>query len=334
MILHYLAWVLQKNMFENTQFMKSVFINTLCLVLPFTLFAQTSSFNLHYNFTTGDKYEMHINGTSDTYLTINGVSQRTTQQMNDVLTLTVTGINPNQTALVTARYNSVYVNASSNDLQTTINTDSNDTDIFTTLFKKLIGKNFTFNMATDGSITNISGLDDIINAMDESIPSSQKEDEKQALKDLINNLFGTQAFKNNFTRLFPHYTNHSINVGDSWPDNYQLGGAMGGNMTNLWKLEYGDKYGIQLSSQGSMASDPSALIDLGSGLKGNVNITGTIQGNYSVNPDSGWPTQCIQHTEIKGNYTYKAGYSKKIKSDLQVPVSMVSDMQYKLLHLH
>jgi hypothetical protein len=254
--------------------------------------------------------------------------------MNNTIDFTVASVNANKSVVLNARYTSLFVNVSSNDVQTTINTDGSDSsDVFNQLFRKLINRNFSFTMQTDGSISNISGLDDIMHTAESSLPSKLKPEEKEALTRLINNLFGTEAFQNNFVQWLPHYIGHGVNIGDSWPDNYHISGTMGGNMTTLWKLEYGDRYGVKLSSQGKLMSDRSALVDLGGGAKGNVDVSGAIQGNYLVDPVTGWPTQCIQHTEVKGKYIYKAGYVKTIKRNVEVPVSMISNVQYKIVHL-
>lgn len=294
--------------------------------------AQSDVFQPGYHFSSGDRFDIASHSNSDSYFTVQGISQRTSEQSNNTLELTVSQVNPDQSALITGHYTGIFVHASSNDLQTTIHTQGASQGPFDPLFRSLIGKNFRFTMYTNGLIGPILGLDSVIQAAYSAIPRSRNRKERNALRELLKNLYGSQTLANDLNQWLPKYGDSQVHIGDSWQETLHLEGSFGGELSTVWKLEYGDKYGLQLSSQGKLISDPAETKDLGGGFSGNADLNGSFQGNYQVDPASGWPTLSVLHIEIKGHYTYLAG--KGVKSNLQVPVRMVSDASYRVTRFH
>ncbi|MGH2643583.1 MAG: hypothetical protein ACRDE2_06525, partial [Chitinophagaceae bacterium] len=59
----------------------------------------TTEFNLKYQFNSGDQFQVNQHSQEDSYLDLNGVEQRTTNQIDAILMLTVTTVNPAQATL-------------------------------------------------------------------------------------------------------------------------------------------------------------------------------------------------------------------------------------------
>lgn len=284
---------------------------------------------LHYQFTQGDQFQIIQHASQETYLTLNGEKDRTSNETNATLNLTITGIQKGN-AIMEASYKQINLQSSSHDQQVSVNTQSDDDDIFNRLFKGLIGKKFTIVLQKDGTVKKIEGLDEIIDQMVADI-KGVKSREKPALKNLLKGQFGPEAIKSSLAIALPYYPPQKVHTGDSWMNQLYTEGFYHARIDNYWKLDYGNKFVIKLSNQGKFNTDASQEVDLGGGQKGFIDLKGEIGGEYVVDPETYWPTTCILHTELTGNYIYKS--SKKRKQDIEVPVRVVINMRYQFKHL-
>ncbi|MBX5438369.1 MAG: hypothetical protein IRZ29_02370 [Thermoflavifilum sp.] len=305
------------------------FVFLLCNV-PLVLFAQ--GVQLQYVFQQGSTFELKVQDRSETYLTIQDSHQRTSTQGNYTLQLRVTDVFPaTSSASIEAKYTQIFLTASSQDLTNTINTEGHAQDALNLVFRRLTEKPFYFTIQSNGTIQDIKGIDSLIAYALEAIPAQTAKADRQAIVQFVQEQFNADAFHNQFISLFPRYADHAVQVGDGWTDIMQLAGRLGGSLTTAWKLDYGDKYGLKISGQGNMISNKAALIDLGGGIKGNVDVQGKTQSSYLVSAANGWPTRSVQHTEMSGEYVYRAAYNKKMKQDIHIPVRYVHDLQYELI---
>ncbi len=284
---------------------------------------------LQYHFSKGDRFEMQRQSTRDSYLQIQGVSQRTTQQLKDTLLFTIASVSDG-TATISVQFKNIFLLASGDNRQMSVNTQSGGKDIFNQVFRKIINKPFTLTMTSGGMIKNISGLSEILQNMQETV-AKKSASERAAFKTLLEQQFGPEALKTSLQEALPQYPDNSVRTGDSWTNFLNTGGALSGRIQYYWKMDYGDKYSINLSSKGNFSTDKDKVVPLGNNMEGNVMMTGELQGKYAIDPGSGWPNLCVQHTEVKGNYIYKP--NDKMKNGLTVPVRIVSDEQYSIRHL-
>ena len=291
------------------------------------------SVQLRYVFQQGSTFELRVQDRAETYLTIQDSHQRTSTQGNYTLQLRVVNIMPaTSSAIMEARYKKIFLTASSQDITNTINTEGNAQDALNLVFRRMIDKPFRFTIQQNGTIQDIEGIDSLIAFAIGAIPANTSKAERQAIINFVQEQLNADAFHNQFINLFPRYPDHAVQVGDGWTDIVQLFGRLGGSLTTAWKFDYGDKYGLKVSAQGNMISNKMAVIDLGGGIKGNVDVQGNSQSSYLISAENGWPTRSVQHTEINGVYIYRAAYNKKMKQDIQIPVRYVHDLQYELLH--
>ncbi|MBX6380215.1 MAG: hypothetical protein IRZ01_05980 [Thermoflavifilum aggregans] len=299
--------------------------------LPVALSAQ--SVQLQYVFQQGNVFELRVQDRSETYLTIQDEHQRTSTQGNYTLKLKVVKTMPaTSSAVIEARYEKIFLTASSQDVTNTINTEGNDQDALNLVFRRITERPFYFTIQSNGTIQDMEGIDSLIHYAIGAIPPKTSKSDRQAIINFVREQFDAAAFRNQFISLFPRYADHAVQVGDGWTDIVQLSGRLGGSLTTAWKFDYGDKFGLKISAQGNMISNQSAVIDLGGDIMGNVDVRGNTQSSYLISAENGWPTRSVQHTEINGEYVYRAAYNKKIKQDIHIPVKYVHDLQYELIH--
>jgi hypothetical protein len=289
-----------------------------------------SSLHLQYAFHKGDQYQMKQHSQEDTYINLNGEQQRTTNDRDATLLLTVSAVAAGK-ATLRASYTHITMNSSSADQQVSVNTDGDSDDVYNRLFKAMTGKNFYITLQNNGTIAGITGLDSIIAGMVAAAPEVKAAD-RPILKSFLESQLGSEALQAGLAYVLPYYPSHEVQSQGSWSNLLYTGGFYHGRIDNYWKLDYGSKYSIKLSNKGRFVTDSTELVDLGGGQKGYVNLKGEITGSYLVDPETYWPTMCITHLELRGDYIYVVKKRKKERR-VPVPVRVVMDASYHFKHL-
>lgn len=303
------------------------------VVTAFPVFSQYAdgpvTLTLKYQLTQGDQFEVTQHEQQESYLTLDGVTQRTSNQRDAVLLLTLREVNTTG-ATIDASFKQINLLSSSADQKISVNTTTGDNSLYNRLFKAMTGKTFTIVFQQNGTIKSITGLDPIFDEMIAAVPEV-KADEKPILKKFLESQFGPEALKASMGLIMPYYPPQAVQVNDSWMNQLYTSDFYHGRIDNFWKLTYGDKYSVKLTNQGKFTTDATEQVDLGGGDKGFVDLAGEITGNYLLNPQTYWPSMCITHTELDGNYIYKA--TAKRKKDIKVPVHVVMNASYQFKHL-
>lgn len=289
----------------------------------------TQSFNLKYKFAKGDKFQIKKHSQQDSYLNVNGEEERTTNVQDGTLLMTVTSVSGVQ-ATVSASFQQINLQSSTSDQHISVNTSSDDNGLYNRLFKAMTNKNFTMVIQQDGVIKNISGLDAIFDQMIAALPGV-KPAERPTLKRFLQSQYGPEALKSSMAFILPHYPARTVQVNGSWMNQLYTAGFYTGRLTTYWKLEYGDKYTIKLSNTGKFSTDSAQKVDLGGGQMGFVDLKGNTEGNFVIDPETDWPSLCVSHVELNGNYIYISPKNKKKK--LLVPVRVVRDASFQFKHL-
>lgn len=288
-----------------------------------------SSFDLKYKFVKNDQYQITLHTQEDSYHTVDGEQDRTTNQRDAQLLFTITGVNHLE-ATIEATYQKIMLISSSGDDHISVNTESDDNGMYNRLFIAMIGKKFNIALKGDGTVKSVSNLGSIFDQMIAAVPEV-KSKEKATLKHFLEGQFGAESLKASLALVFPHYPVRTVQLNGSWSTFLYTNGFYHARINNYWELDFGDKYAIKIKNKGRFASDSTEQVDLGSGQKGYVDLKGNIKGQYLINPQTYWPASCIIHTELGGNYIYIN--PKKRKKNISVPVRVVMDASYKFKHL-
>lgn len=298
-----------------------------CLFFFFTSLRAQEYLDLHYHFDKGDQFQVHQHANQETYLTLKDVPQRTTNQMDAVLLLTVRDVTEGGGATLDAEYKKISLQSSQDNLNVSVNTEAASDDVFNRLFKALIGKKFTISMDADGTIDTITGMGAIFDQMIGAV-QGVKEKEKPVLKTFLENQMGAEQVKANLAVVLPYYPQYKVRTGDSWSSHLYTEGFYHGRIDNYWKLTYGTRYMVKLENKGQFGTDASEEVDLGGGQKGRMDLNGEMIGKYVIDPATSWPSMSIIHTELTGKYTYIMK-----KKNMDVPVRIVKDASYQIKHL-
>ena len=288
--------------------------------------------DLRYQLNEGEQFSIQQKANEETYLTLNNVPQRTSNQKTTTLLLTVQHMGAGGVATLQAEYKQINLYSNQDNITIAVNTEGSETDIYNQLFKALTGKPFTIQMKTNGEILDIKGMDTIFSQMIAALPGV-KEKEKPQLMEFLNNQMGPDQIKANLSLVLPYYPDFKVHTNASWSSHLQTKGFYNGRIDNYWKLTFGTKYMIKLENKGLFGTDASQVVDLGSELEGRMQLDGQITGQYIIDPATAWPTRSILHSELKGDFTYFLKKRKKKKGELKAPVRVVRDASFEIKHL-
>jgi len=158
------------------------------------------------------------------------------------------------------------------------------------VFAGIKGKEFTMKVDEEGKVLEVSGFDQIINGMTDSI--AMDEDTKMQVRVSLQDQFNEQAVKDQFAQVFTIFPNKEIKVGDSWDKSFQMGGRM--------PAKYKTKYTVK-EIEGDHVS-LSAQTNIGSGST-DMEIKGTQNGSLLVDSKTG----LVINAEFDQDMETKAG---------------------------
>lgn len=305
-------------------------LGLIAMVVTLALSAKAQEYvALTYTFHKGELFELEQKSRSETYMTVNEIVQRTTRDYNNIITMEVTDVQPGKTTL-TFRYKDLKFNFNAKNQNIFVDARVTKTEEpFQAGLNKVLDQPFTVEIQTTGIINKVEGLDNILDNAGNAF-STLKKDEQEAYKKLMKDQFGTTAFQSWLEQLLIMYPAHGIKTGTQWEENVPLRGGLVGSIDLYWNLQTWDAQTAKIGGTSKIKTDKVQMLTLEDGIKATAEIQGTTSSNYLVNRSSGFPSICVQNTDMSGDYTYKANKAKRIKHDLKVPVKVVTNASYKI----
>lgn len=160
-------------------------------------------------------------------------------------------------------------------------------DMLAKIFGSLIDKSFQMEVKPDGTVTSVTGMDAIIDAMVENMGATAEQ--AAAMKEQMAEQFGEEGIRKSFEQGFKIYPEGAVKVGDSWEKTLSTS-LMGG-------VDMEIKANYTLKS----ADGKAALVDLKSTVSGfNGSLSGTQNGTLEFDVKTGLPMKSNSVQEIKG----------------------------------
>lgn len=288
-----------------------------------------SYLDMHYTFSKGQAFELEQKSKTENYVTVDGVVQRTTRDYNNVISIEVTNVEPGKTTL-TFKYKDLKFNfnAKNNNIFVDAKVSKPD-EPFQGALKLILDQPFTVELQTTGIINKVEGLDVLVDKASEAF-NTLKKDEQEAYKKLIKDQFGTDAFRGWLEQLLVMYPAHGVKTGTQWEENVPMRGELVGRVDLYWTLQTWDSQTAKVNGTSKIKTDKIQTLRLDDDIKATAEINGTTSSNYLINLSSGFPSICVQNSEMSGNYTYIA---KKMKNNKKVPAKIITNASYKIKQL-
>lgn len=297
-----------------------------CTVL--TLSAQ-DYVELAYTLKQGSEFDLSQESRSETYITVNDIIQRTTRDYNNKMKVVVTESGSGR-YLLTWSYTDIKFNFNAKNQNIFVDAKTeNAGEPLQAALKLMLDQPFTVTLQSTGLIVNVEQLDAVINKASTAF-SALKEDEQEAYKKLLNDQFGTDAFRGWLEQLLVVYPIHGIKNGTQWEESVPIRTGLKGRVDLYWNLQHWDSQTAKVGGTGIIKTDKIETFTVEDGIQATAEINGKLTSNYLLSRESGFPSICVQNTEMSGEYIYLANRKKKLKKDLKVPVKIVTNASYKI----
>lgn len=168
---------------------------------------------------------------------------------------------------------------------------SNPSAVMGKMFAAMIGKVFVMKVDPEGKVTQISGLNEIADAMVESM--NVGEDVKPRIRQMFAAQFNEANLKQTFSQAFNIFPNKPVKQGDKWEKNINLQGMMNADMKTTYTVKdisknkvtldaasTMDMAGNKVNQSGTMNIDPATGLVTDATLE--QNMTGSVSGKTTI----------------------------------------------------
>ncbi|MFC6099289.1 DUF6263 family protein [Olivibacter domesticus] len=171
----------------------------------------------------------------------------------------------------------------------------------------MVGKSFTMHASAEGEVTQIKGMQEIVNSIGGDATTKQ----------LLKQQFSDSAFINMMNMALNIYPNKEMKIGESWQkiSTAEMAGMMKMNTQNTYTLKSLEKDNAIIAVQSNIDLLPLP----NKGVLGNIefNLKGTQSGTIKSHLQSGMITSSVIHQEIKGNVSAQG---------IKIPMTITSDI--------
>ncbi len=184
------------------------------------------------------------------------------------------------------------------------------------IYSAMVGRSVTMDLAPDGSVTGVDGLDSLVSAVVSSIPESpamSRAELEKAMKDQLGDQVMSQAMRQAFAAM----PVRSMSVGDSWTCPVDLGSSMPVHQLATWTVRSRKDGVITLEMSGDMTTDSTTSVTLGP-MKVRYALKGTNKGTMEIDEATSWVIRSSSESDMSGTMTMEGSQM----GSLQVPVHM------------
>jgi hypothetical protein len=184
-------------------------------------------------------------------------------------------------------------------------------------FAALAGQTFTMKVTSLGKITEIQGLDAMIDGIMKKLDIPEGPS-KATIEKSIRVQFGEDALRDNMESLLRIYPDKPVSVGDTWATKISLSKGFPMVLDNTFMLKdaAADVATVGLTSK--LATNPdTAPIDMGN-RKLTYNLTGEQSGTIKVDRKSGWVKSAEMTQKVAGDMTADAGAGRINKTPMSI----------------
>lgn len=151
---------------------------------------------------------------------------------------------------------------------------ANPLGMISRMFTGIKGKEFTMKVDGEGKVLEVSGFEQIVNGMVDSLQVG--DDIKMQMRASLKDQFNEQNIKDQFAQVFTIFPNKEVKVGDTWEKSWQMGGRMPAKYTTKYSVKDIEGDHVSLAAQTNIGSDDPEM-----------KIKGNQTGNLLVDSKTG-----------------------------------------------
>jgi hypothetical protein len=304
--------------------MKTISLLSFATILfAFTLYAP--SVKLEYVFKVGDEYMMSQSTKQVLRQTIMGTEQKGENEYTGDMKLKVMEVT-NDGAKIEMQFIKLKSKSVTVLGEVLIDSEGDAEQVQNKMVKSMMNKPLTVTANKSGQIVSVEGAENLwadlsaVNIDDRAAATA-----KQTLEQFIDN----SSLKSNIGQAMVRYSESKVKEGDKWNSMTELPLDFPIKVDNSWSLISLSGGTAKVNADGIFTTtDKERTIDLPNGIKAKVDLNGAQQLKSNVNVKTGWATDLLIHSELKGKMILLAG--GMLPENMDVPMEIVTDTSYKI----
>ncbi|MCX5973588.1 MAG: DUF6263 family protein [Coprothermobacterota bacterium] len=288
--------------------------------------SQNQVVSIKLNLQQGETYGLKTTMTQTIHQTIESESQVITQTYKIGYFVNVTKVEPNGNIVARAQFSSVAMKMNAPgmgeidyDSASTTTSTSPETQAIGAVFGAMVGKGFSMTITPTGAVQNVTGLEELVNSILDSLGLSAEE--YASSKQTLEQQFSAQAQQDAWSNSLDYLPSGPVSVGQSWKKQASLAQGFPILLDTSYRLKdlKGGIATIDVSSTIQSATD--AGMDL-QGLGISYQLSGTQAGTIQVRLDTGWIGKASMQQSISGTIGAKFG-----DQELSWPMSIETQIE-------
>lgn len=288
--------------------------------------SQNQVVSIKLNLQQGETYGLKTTMTQTIHQTIESESQVITQTYKIGYSVNIAKVEPNGNIVARAQFSSVAMKMNAPglgeiayDSASTTTSTSPETQAIGAVFGAMVGKGFSMTITPTGAVQNVTGLEELVNSILDSLGLSAEE--YASSKQTLEQQFSAQAQQDAWSNSLDYLPSGPVSVGQSWKKQASLAQGFPILLDTSYRLKdlKGGIATIDVSSTIQSATD--AGMDL-QGLGISYQLSGTQVGTIQVRLDTGWIAKASMQQSISGTIGAKFG-----DQELSWPMSIETQIE-------
>lgn len=292
--------------------MKQALTSLLFIICSLSSFAQTT---LEYKLNVGDTFVVQQNAHQTIVQEIDGATHELINDMMGILEFKVLAERDStfEISLTFKDLNLLMTSSIQGELMNIKAKEVSEDDMQSQIFNSLLDIPVQLILSKTGDILEVNGGDSLVTKM---ANASGLDDNftKNMMKKGLEKEFGSEALSNSYEQLTYIYSDSSVNIGDTWQNEYS--GKL--NAKNIWTLEAVDETNATINGKAEVT-----MKSIDSGTEMSLNGTQTTQIQTDI--ESGFIIKMTVEGESKGTSTMAQ------LSDQKIPTNITSKITYQLI---
>lgn len=293
--------------------MKYIF-TSIILIFSFNL----KKADLGLNLKVGKTYSQNYISKNTITQTINGMEQVIQMEITSGMDFKVNE-NLGGKYLMNVSYSSLVMKMNSPMGEMTFSSKNESGDIFSTIMKAMVGKEFNIEILRNGTISKIENIDNIFGGIFKSFPEIS-EPQKQQILAQLRQAYGKKAFKGNIEMITAIFPNRKVKVGESWNNSVKLEAGMSGVMNNTFTLKDIKPNAIFIEGVSLISTENKDAYIQVKGMPTKYDLVGKMKTSYKIDPQSNWIVEGIIEQEVSGEVTIKT--NPNLPEGMSIPMVM------------
>lgn len=286
-----------------------------------SLQAQTGSLKLRLE--EGQTFTMQMEQNVETVQSAMGQEMKVTVQLQTTFNYKVLGQEEGQWVLE-AQYQQFYLNSESPMGRESIGSELKDN--LSLGVKATMNKPYTVLVTEGGKVTAVKGLDELFAGVEADLESMSRGN-RRTVVERIKTTFSEEVSKSLLESCFVKDPERALRPGLVWMRrDTTASNGMDLHQDAQYRINAMDGQAISLSITGNLSTDPNAKPIVANGMETKTQLYGSMNGNYSIDSQTGWVTELEVFNDLSGNATVRMG-----GNSMDVPLNVVIKAKLKRL---